>query len=118
MFFAPVDTQEVISETRLFTQPPALVLRTEIVPMKKYENNSQGKKSKSNLANFQPPLAFTMAHILAKLHEFLISSFRDFVWTDRCTDADRQMPTKTIPTSSIAAMQLKNTHPLKTQYFT
>jgi len=30
------------------------------VKLKKYENNSQGQKSRSNVINFQPVLAFTM----------------------------------------------------------
>jgi len=47
---------------------------------KKYENSSQGERS--NLTNFQPLLAFTIEQIPAKFHQFLISSFRDFVETD------------------------------------
>jgi len=39
----------------------------------------------SNVTNFEPLLAFTMGHIPTKLHQFLFSSFRDFVWTDRQT---------------------------------
>jgi len=41
----------------------------------------------SNVTNFQTLLAFTMWHIRTNLHQFLISSFRDFVRTDRLTDA-------------------------------
>jgi len=52
--------------------------------MKKYENSS---KVRSYVTNFQPLLAFNMGYIPAKLHQFLISSFQDFVRTDRHTDA-------------------------------
>jgi len=55
--------------------------------MKKYENNSQGQRSRSNVTNFRPLLAFIMGHISTKLRQFLISSFRDFVQIDRQTDA-------------------------------
>jgi len=72
--------------------------------MKKYLNSSQGQRSRSNVTDFQSLLAFTVGHTSTKLHQFLISSFRDFVWTDRCTD--RQMPPKTIPARSIAGMQV------------
>jgi len=41
--------------------------------------SSQGQRSRSSGTNFQPPLAFTMGHIPAKLRQFLISSFQDFV---------------------------------------
>jgi len=62
--------------------------------MKKYETNSQGQRSRSNVTNFQPRLAFTIGHIPTKLHQFLISSFRDFMrkvrQTDRQTDRRRQ----------------------------
>jgi len=52
----------------------------------KYENSSQGQKSRSYVTNFQPLLAFTVGHIFTKLHRFLISSFRDFLQTDRRTN--------------------------------
>jgi len=68
---------------------------------KKYKNSSQRQRSRSNVTHFQL-LAFTVGHIPAKLHQFLISSFRDFVWTDT------QMPPKTIPAHSIAGVQVIN----------
>jgi len=52
---------------------------------KKYENNLQGVRSRSNITNFQSLLAITIVHIPAKLHQFLIISFRDFVQTDAQT---------------------------------
>jgi len=52
--------------------------------MKKYENSSR-----SNVTNFQPLLVLNMEHITStKLHQVLISSFRDFVRTDRHTDTE------------------------------
>jgi len=67
--------------------------------MKKYKNSSHGQMSRSNVTNFQTLLVFTMGHIPTKLHQFLISSFRDFVRTD----TDRQTPPKTIPALSMHA---------------
>jgi len=52
----------------------------------KYENNFQGQRSKANVTNFQPRLAFTMGYIPTELHQFLIHSFRDIVRTDAQTD--------------------------------
>jgi len=43
-------------------------------------------KSSHYVTNFESLLAFTIGHIPTKLHQFLISSFRDFVHTDRRTD--------------------------------
>jgi len=57
--------------------------------MEKYENSSQSQRSRSNVTNFQTLLAFTMGHIRTKLHQFLSSSFRDFVQTDGQTDGHR-----------------------------
>jgi len=64
----------------------------------KNENNYQGQKSRSNVINFQTLLAFIVGHIPTKLHQFLISSFRDFVRTD----THRQTPPKT-PARSMRA---------------
>jgi len=47
----------------------------------KYENNSQGQRSRSNVTNFQPLLVFTVGHIPNKLDRFPACSFRDFVRT-------------------------------------
>jgi len=58
--------------------------------MKKYENSSQGQRSRSNVTNFQPFPVFPMAHIPTKLHRFSTSSFRDFVRTDTQTHRRRQ----------------------------
>jgi len=41
----------------------------------------------SNMPNIHPVLAFAVGHISTKLHQFLISSFRDFLQTDTQTDA-------------------------------
>jgi len=53
-----------------------------------------------------------MAHIPTKLHQFLISSCRDFVQTDRSTDVQtdtQKMPTKTINTClQLLRNKLKN----------
>jgi len=57
--------------------------------MQKYEK-TQGQRS--NVTNFQPLSAFTMAHIRTKLHQFLISSFRDFVQTGKQTNAAKTTP--------------------------
>jgi len=57
---------------------------------KKYLNSSQNQRSRLNIINFQTLLAFTMGHIPTKLHQFLISSFRDFVRTDAQTDRRHQ----------------------------
>jgi len=56
----------------------------------KYQNSSQGQRSRSNVTNFQPLLVFTMGHIRTKLHQFLTRGFQDFVWTDRRTDRHHQ----------------------------
>jgi len=50
--------------------------------IQKYENSSQGQRSRSNVTNFQTLLAFTMGHIPIKLHRFPTSSFREFLRTD------------------------------------
>jgi len=65
----------------------------------KIKNSSQGQSLRSNVTNFQSLLAFTMGHIPTKLHQFLTSSYRDFVRTD--TAKDRQTPPKTIPARSM-----------------
>jgi len=66
---------------------------------------SQGQRSRSNVTNFQPILAFTVGHIPTKLHRFLIGSFRDFVRRERRTDrqTDRQTQPKTIPARRMRA---------------
>jgi len=56
---------------------------------KKYENNCQGQRSRSNVTNLQPLSAFIM-DIFLSLHQFLVSSSQDFVWTDTQTDRRRQ----------------------------
>jgi len=66
--------------------------------IKKYENSSQGQRLRSNVINFQSFLAFSMGHIPTKWHQFLPSSFGDFVRTD--TQPDRQTPPRTIPICS------------------
>jgi len=55
--------------------------------LKRYENSSQGKRSRSNVTIFEPLLSFTMWHIPTKSHQFLVSSFGDFVRTDKQTDS-------------------------------
>jgi len=57
--------------------------------------------SLSHVANFQPPLAFTMGHIPTKLHQFLTRNFWDFVRRDRRTH--RQTPSKTTSACSMRA---------------
>jgi len=52
------------------------------------KNKSQ--KSRSNVTNFAPVLAFTMGHIPTKLHQFLTGIFQDIVQTDRRTDSKTQ----------------------------
>jgi len=68
--------------------------------MKKYENSSQGQRSRSNVINFQPLLAFTTGHIPTKLHRLPTSSFRDFLRTDRrtnwLTDAAKNIPARSV----------------------
>jgi len=44
---------------------------------------------------------FTLGHIPTKLHQFLVSSFLDFLWTD--TQRDALMLPKTIPVHSMRA---------------
>jgi len=58
--------------------------------MKKYDNSSQGQTSRTYV--FQTLLAFTMEHIPTMVHQFMVSSFRDFVRTGAQTD--RQTPLK------------------------
>jgi len=45
------------------------------------KNTERALKVKGQGRMFQPLLAFTMGHIPTKLHQFLISSFRNFVRT-------------------------------------
>jgi len=70
--------------------------------------------SKSNVTNFQTLLAFTTRHIPIKLHQFLISSFPDFLWTERVrnrqTDTQRQMPLERITARSMRTRGTKKTH--------
>jgi len=49
-----------------------------------------------------------MVHIPTKLHQFLTSSFRDFMRTDRQKHTHTQTPPKTIPARSIAGAQWRN----------
>jgi len=51
--------------------------------LKKYDFSSQGQRS--NVTNFQTLLAFPMGYIPTKLHQFLTSSFWDFLQTDAQT---------------------------------
>jgi len=62
--------------------------------MKKYKNSSQGQRSGSNVTNFQSLVAFIVGHIPTKLHQFLISSFRDLARTDRRTDTPETLHEK------------------------
>jgi len=55
----------------------------------KYESDFKGQRLRSNVTNFRAILVFMMRHIPTKLHQFLISSFRDFVRTDRLAHTDR-----------------------------
>jgi len=64
---------------------------------------------KVKVTNLQKLLACTTGHIRTKLHQFLISSFRDFVRTD----TDRQTPPKTIPVRSRRAGKNNKTNPKK-----
>jgi len=48
---------------------------------------TSGQRSRSCTTSFRPLLAFTTGRIPTKLHRILISSFRDFLQTDRWTDA-------------------------------
>jgi len=57
-------------------------------------------KSQSEMSPTSNLLAVTTGHIRTKLHQFLISSFRDFVPTDT------QAQPKTIPARSIAGAQV------------
>jgi len=54
-------------------------------------------EGQSNVTHFHSLLAFTVGRIPTKFHQFLISSFRDFV----NTNTDTQMPAKTIPAHSM-----------------
>jgi len=54
--------------------------------LKKYKNSSQGQRSRSEVTNFEPLLAFSVGHISNELHQFLVSSFQDFMRTDPQTD--------------------------------
>jgi len=56
----------------------------------KYENSSQGQRSRSNVSNFQSLLALTMRHIPTKLRRFPTKRFRDFVRADAQTDKRQQ----------------------------
>jgi len=60
------------------------------VSMKNTKIAVKVKGHRSNVTNFQALLAFTMGHIPTMLHQFLISSFRDFVRTDAQTHRRRQ----------------------------
>jgi len=40
---------------------------------------AQGQRSRSNVTNFQPLLAFTVGHIPTKLHQFLTCNLRDLL---------------------------------------
>jgi len=80
--------------------------------LKTYENSSENQGSKLNVTNLESLLVFTMGYILAKLHQFLIISFRDFVRRDAQTHT--QMPSKTIPARS---MRARNENESKTFQF-
>jgi len=60
--------------------------------IKNTKNGFQGQRSRSNVTIFQMLPALTVAPIPTKLHQFLISSFRDFVRRDR--RAHTQTPPK------------------------
>jgi len=53
--------------------------------------HARTQRSRSNITNFQPLLAFPMGYIPTKLHRFLAGNFRDFVRTDTAP------PPKTTP---------------------
>jgi len=53
-----------------------------------------------------------MEHIPTKLHQFVVSSFRDFMRTD--TQTDTQTQPKTVPARSIAGAQEKTPNTRKT----
>jgi len=78
----------------------------------KYENSSQSQKLRSNVTNLQSLLAFAMGHITTKLHQFLISSFRDFVQTDRRMDrqTDRRRQKQYLLAAHMQVMTIINTH--------
>jgi len=63
-----------------------------MVNEKKYLNSSPGQKPRSSVTNFQPLLAFTdrRTYMYSWQDAFLISSFRDFVRTDRHRDRRQQ----------------------------
>jgi len=66
--------------------------------------------SRSNITNFQVLLMFIMGHIPTKLHQFLISSFRNFLRTDTQIHSQIHRHTvaaQTIPTRSTAGAQVK-----------
>jgi len=50
------------------------------VSLNRYEINSQGQRSRSNITNFQSLLAFIVGHVPTKLHRFPTSSFWNFAW--------------------------------------
>jgi len=60
--------------TALHRKPKTNLLGQAIVKiqpgLKKYENSSQGQRSRSNVTKFQSLLAFTTGHIPTKLHQF------------------------------------------------
>jgi len=58
-------------------------------------------KTRSNVINSQPLPQSTVIHIPTKLHQFPTNSFRDFMRTDRQTDAET--PPKTTPSRSRCA---------------
>jgi len=72
----------------------------QITTTKTLKVKGQGQRSRSNVNNFRPLLAFSMGHIPTKLHRILTSSFRDVLLTDAQTH--RQTPPKTIPARSSA----------------
>jgi len=81
----PVSENKGVPEFKSRPRGPALCLpKSELTLVVK------NQFSRSNVNNFQTLLAFAMGHIHTKLHQFLISSFRDFVRTDTRRHAHRR----------------------------
>jgi len=68
---------------------------------KKYEETLLGQRSRSNVTNFQPLLAFTTGHIPSKLHQFPTNSF--------CVD--RQTDTQTDTAKNAICFEVKDALP-------
>jgi len=69
----------------------------ESYSLNKYEDSSQGQRSRSNVTNFQTPLAFTMGHIFTTLHQLWSVAF-----VIMCGQPQRQTDTQTLPKTTLA----------------